>query len=54
MADSPEKIIKNYFARMAEIRGAGGATDETSYYSAFENLMNAIGKFLDPSIICNG
>ncbi len=54
MADDPEKIVKDYLARMAEIRSAGGATDETSYYSAFENLMNAIGKSLDPNIICNG
>lgn len=54
MADDPVKIVKDYLARMAEIRGAGGATDETSYYSAFENLVNAIGKHLNPNVICNG
>jgi hypothetical protein len=54
VADDSTRIVKDYLARMAEIRGAGGATDETSYYSAFENLMNAIGKLLDPNIICNG
>ena len=39
---------------MAEIRGTGGATKETSYYSAFENLMNEIGRDLDPRVVCNG
>ena len=39
---------------MAEIRGTGGATNETSYYSALETLLNAVGKTLKPHVICNG
>lgn len=39
---------------MAEIRGTGGATSETSYYSAIENMLNDLGKLLDPEVICNG
>ena len=39
---------------MAEIRSTGGATSETSYYSALENLLNELGKLLEPHVICNG
>ena len=39
---------------MAEIRSTGGATSETSYYSALENLLNELGKLLQPHVICNG
>ena len=54
MIDAPEIIVRKYFNRMITIYRSGGATDETSYYSAFENLMNDIGKHLNPTIICNG
>ena len=53
MAESAEKIVQTYLSRMAEIRSAGGATAETSYYTPFENLMNAIGGMLKPKVICN-
>jgi hypothetical protein len=46
--------VREYFSRMAEIRGTGGATKETSYYSALENLLNDFGKGLKPHVICNG
>jgi hypothetical protein len=46
--------VKIYLERMAEIRATGGATDETSYYGALENLLNAVGKELKPRVICNG
>lgn len=46
--------VKTYLQRMAEIRGTGGATRETSYYSALENLLNSIGGGLKPKVICNG
>lgn len=49
-----ETAIRTYLQRMAEIRGTGGATSETSYYSALENLLNDLGKLLDPAVICNG
>src|SRR5690606_17563606 len=39
---------------MAEIRSTGGATSETSHYSALENLLNELGKLLDLQVICNG
>ena len=39
---------------MAEIRSTGGATSESSYYSALENLLNEVGRSLEPSVICNG
>jgi hypothetical protein len=46
--------VREYLSRMAEIRGTGGATKETSYYSALENLLNQFGKTLKPHVICNG
>jgi hypothetical protein len=49
-----ETAIRTYLQRMAEIRGTGGATSETSYYSALENLLNDLGKLLDPAVVCNG
>ena len=39
---------------MVQIRSTGGATSETSYYSALENLLNEIGGTLKPAVICNG
>jgi hypothetical protein len=47
-------LTRDYLARMAEIRGTGGATKETSYYSALENLLNQFGANLKPQVICNG
>ena len=49
-----EIAVRTYFQRMAEIRSTGGATRETSYYSALENLLNDLGKLLKPHVICNG
>jgi hypothetical protein len=51
---SPAEIIRQYLVRMGEIRGTGGATKETSYYSAIENLLNQFGRHLKPKVICNG
>ena len=31
-----QDIIRQYLVRMGEIRGTGGATKETSFYSALE------------------
>lgn len=39
---------------MDEIRSTGGATNETSYYSALETLLNAIGQELRLRVIANG
>ncbi len=51
---SIEHAVCSYFQRMAQIRSTGGATSETSYYSALENLLNELGETLDPHVICNG
>jgi hypothetical protein len=51
---SSQDIIRQYLVRMGEIRGTGGATKETSYYSALENLLNQFGHNLRPMVICNG
>jgi Type ISP C-terminal specificity domain/N-6 DNA Methylase len=47
-------FLREYFSRMADIHGTGGATKETSYYSALENLLNRFGADLRPRVICNG
>lgn len=47
-------FFRKYLTRMAEIRSTGGATKETSYYSALENLLNELGNFINPKVICNG
>lgn len=49
-----EHAVENYLRRMAEIRGTGAATGETSYYGALETLLNEIGKTLKPKVMCNG
>jgi hypothetical protein len=54
MADPVETVVRNYLERMVQIRGTGGATSETSYYSALENLLNEIGGTFKPAVICNG
>ncbi len=54
MADETSAAVREYFSRMAEIRGTGGATKETSYYSALESLLNSMGATLKPPVICNG
>jgi hypothetical protein len=54
MAQTLEQIVRKYLSRLVEIRSTGGATNETSYYSALENLLNEVGRLLDPNVICNG
>jgi hypothetical protein len=48
MPDTPEQIVTRYMERLAEIRSTGGATNETSYYSALERLLNDVGAALRP------
>lgn len=54
MPDHPEQLVAAYLSRMNEIRSTGGATSETSFYGALENLLNAVGKMLRPRVITNG
>jgi len=48
LADSVEKYLKHLY----EIRASGDATDETSYYTAIDNLLNEVGKELKPRVRC--
>lgn len=54
MTDSPERTLQTYLERMAEIRSTGSSVNETSFYSALENLLNQVGGDLSPRVICNG
>jgi hypothetical protein len=54
MPESPEQIVTRYLNRLTEIRSTGGATNETSYYSPLERLLNDVGNALRPQVICNG
>ncbi|WP_044550019.1 type ISP restriction/modification enzyme [Azospirillum lipoferum] len=49
-----DNAVETYLRRMAEIRGTGAATGETSYYGALETLLNDIGRTLKPKVMCNG
>jgi hypothetical protein len=54
MTQTVDRMVRNYLLRLVEIRSTGGATSETSYYSALETLLNEAGRLLDPPVICNG
>lgn len=54
MPESSRELLDTYLLRMAEIRATGAATNETSYYSALENLLNSVGHQLRPRVIANG
>jgi hypothetical protein len=54
MTQTADQMVRNYLLRLVEIRSTGGATSETSYYSALETLLNEAGRLLDPPVICNG
>ena len=45
-----KKAVKDYFKDMRATYNTGGGTDEESYYPAFSDLMNKIGKGL--SVVC--
>lgn len=46
----PKKILSNYLNRLRTIYATGLATDETSYYPAFDDLLNSVGELLNPKI----
>lgn len=54
MPESSRELLDAYLLRMAEIRATGAATNETSYYSALESLLNGVGQQLRPRVIANG
>jgi hypothetical protein len=43
--------VETYFAALAEIRATGGGVQETSYYPALINLLNAVGHTLKPRVL---
>tara|TARA_B100000965_G_scaffold221456_1_gene185265 strand:+ start:908 stop:4282 length:3375 start_codon:yes stop_codon:yes gene_type:complete len=47
-----EQAVEEYFTKLQTLKSTGGATSETSYYSALEGLLNAIGKSLKPKVFC--
>jgi hypothetical protein len=44
--------LAQYIGEMRHIRRSGEATDETSYYAALANLLNAVGETLQPKVHC--
>ncbi len=54
MPETSRELLDAYLARMRQIRATGAATNETSYYSALENLLNGAGHQLRPRVIANG
>lgn len=44
--------LARYLSEMARIRATGEASDETSYYPALAELLNAIGASVSPSVHC--
>ena len=51
-AKTPEQKIRRYLERMGDIHG-GASVNETSYYSALEDLLNAVGAELKPQVHAN-
>jgi hypothetical protein len=44
--------LETYLAHVRVIRASGQAVDETSYYPALSNLLNAVGESLKPRVHC--
>src|SRR5687768_17155439 len=43
-------LVETYLDRLREIKSTRKGTPEQSYRAALENLLNAIGKDLDPAV----
>ncbi len=43
--------VETYFTALTEIRATGGGVQETSYYPALINLLNAVGETLKPRVL---
>jgi Type ISP C-terminal specificity domain/N-6 DNA Methylase len=52
LADRLIKIVEDYFAALRDIRRLGAGTPERSCYSAFDNLLDAIGADLKGQVLC--
>jgi hypothetical protein len=44
--------LETYLKELTEIRSTGAATPETAYYPALSNLLNEVGKTLNPKVKC--
>lgn len=47
-------VVENYLDDLRRISSSGGATDERSYYSPLNNLLNVVGATLEPNVFCVG
>ncbi|MCS3940302.1 hypothetical protein GGP84_002954 [Salinibacter ruber] len=45
-------MLQSYLEEIRRNRGSGAATDETSFYTPLENLLDAVGEDLEPTIDC--
>jgi len=45
-------LLQSYLEEIRRNRGSGAATDETSFYTPLENLLDAVGEELEPPIDC--
>jgi len=45
-------MLQCYLEEIRRNRGSGAATDETSFYTPLENLLDAVGEDLEPPIDC--
>lgn len=52
MADKLIKIVEDYFTALRDVRRLGAGTPERSYYSALDNLLDAIGADLKGQVLC--
>lgn len=50
--DKIQQAVETYLAKLYRLRSTGGATAETSFYSALEEMLNAIGHDLKPKVFC--
>lgn len=46
--------LETYLTEIRRIRASGAATDELTYYSPLQNLLNTLGKSLRPKVFCLG
>ncbi|HLG99484.1 MAG TPA: N-6 DNA methylase [Bryobacteraceae bacterium] len=44
--------VESYLKHLHEIRSTGGAVPETSYYPALSNLLDEVGRLLEPHVRC--
>ena len=45
-------LLANSLSAVADVRATGSGTKETSYYTALNNLLDAVGDALKPRVRC--